>query len=299
MDLKEKIKKLKKEKNALILAHNYQLMEVQEVADFTGDSLELARISARTEAEVIVFCGVYFMAELAKILNPEKKVLIPDKGARCPLADMATPADVERLKARYPDALVCSYVNSNADVKALSDIICTSANAIKVVESLSSEKVIFLPDENLGSWVQRHTRKEIILHHGFCYVHRDFDPDWIKDFLSKHPDYLFLAHPECRREVVDLADEVLSTSGMVKFVEKSDSKKFLIATEEGLVQKLKKLFPEKEFRVAGEKAICEDMKKITLEKVYQALEKEIYEVKRPEEIMERSRIPLQRMLQVS
>lgn len=299
MDLKAKIKKLKKEKNALILAHNYQIMEVQEIADFTGDSLELARLSAKTEAEIIVFCGVYFMAELAKILNPEKKVLIPDKEARCPLADMATPQDVERLKALHPDALVCSYVNSNADVKALSDIICTSANAVKVVESLPSRKVILLPDENLGNWVQRHSKKEIIRHTGFCYVHRDFDPLWIKDFLSKHPDYILLAHPECRKEVVDLADEVLSTSGMVKFVEKSDRKKFLIATEEGLVEKLKKLFPEKEFRVAGEEAVCEDMKKITLEKVYQALEREIYEIKLSEEIVKRARTPIQRMLEVS
>ncbi len=298
MGLKEEILSLKKEENAIILAHNYQRLEVQEIADYTGDSLELARISARSEASIIVFCGVYFMAELAKILNPQRKVLLPVMDARCPMADMASPEQVLEMKRQHPDAAVCAYVNTNADVKAVSDIICTSANAVKVVESLPQQEVIFVPDMNLADWVARHTSKKIIPFKGYCYVHKRFKADWIREFLRSNPDFVFLAHPECDREVVDLAHQVLSTSGMLRFVASSSHSKFLIATEEGLVDRLKSLYPDREFRVAGQNCVCEDMKKITLRHIHRALLEEAPEIKLSPEIMERARAPIERMLAI-
>jgi len=251
MNIVEEINKLKKEKNAIILVHNYQRSEIQDIADYLGDSLGLSREAAKTDVNIIVFCGVRFMAETAKILSPGKKVLLPRKEAGCPMADMVTAEDLKRLKGKHPDAKVVSYVNTNADVKAESDICCTSANAVEVVRNLKTERIIFTPDKNLAAYCQRFTNKEIIPWNGYCYVHEKIRKEEVRLAKEKFPDALLLVHPECNPSVIDLADEVLSTSGMVNFVKKSDKKRFLIGTEEGLIYRLKKENPGKEFYAAG------------------------------------------------
>lgn len=296
--MKEEILKLKKEKKAVILAHNYQRPEIQEIADFVGDSFELARKAREMDAEIIVFCGVIFMAEMAKILNPDKKVLIPRIDARCPMADMVSVENVLKLKEKYPDAIVVSYVNTNADVKAVSDICCTSANAVKVVNSLNSKKIIFLPDENLAHYVSRFSKNEIIPFKGFCYVHRSFRYEEVKKAKEMHPDALLIVHPECNPEVIDIADEVASTSGMVKIAKSSDRKKFLIGTEEGLIQRMKREMPDKEFYSAGSAKTCHNMKKIRIENLYESLLYEKDEIIIDEKTMERAREPIERMLEV-
>lgn len=296
--MKEKIMRIKQEKRAVILAHNYQRPEVQEIADFVGDSFELARKAREIDAEIIVFCGVIFMAEMAKILNPDKKVLIPRIDARCPMADMATVNDVLKLKEEYPDALVVSYVNTNADVKAISDICCTSANALKVVNSLDSKKVIFLPDENLANYVSGFVKNEIIPFKGFCYVHKRFQYAEVKRAKDSHPDALLIVHPECDPDVIALADEVASTSGMIRIAENSDKKKFLIGTEEGLIHRMRTEIPDKEFYSAGTPKICHNMKKIRIEDVYSSLLNAKDEIVIDREIMDRARKPLERMLEV-
>lgn len=296
MNIIEEITKLKKEKNAIILVHNYQRPEIQNIADSLGDSLGLAREAAKTDARIIVFCGVRFMAETAKILSPEKTVIIPRKDAGCPMADMIAAEDLRILKEKYPGAKVVSYVNTNADVKAESDICCTSANAIKVVRNIKAEKIIFTPDKNLAAYCQRFTDKEIIPWNGYCYVHERIREEEVRLAKEKFPDALLLVHPECNPSVVDLADEVLSTSGMLSFAKKSDKKRFLIGTEEGLIYRLKKENPGKEFYAAGTAKMCRNMKLTTLNDVYFSLKEERYTIELPEGIIESAQKALEAML---
>ena len=296
MNIVEEITKLKKEKNAIILVHNYQRPEIQNIADFLGDSLGLAEQAAKTKAKVIVFCGVRFMAETAKILSPKKTVIIPRKDAGCPMADMITVEDLRRLKKNYPDAKVVSYVNTNADVKAESDVCCTSANAVKVVKNISAKRIIFTPDKNLAAYCQRFVDKEIIPWNGYCYVHEKIREEEVRLAKEKLPDALLLVHPECKPSVIDLADEVLSTSGMVSFAKKSDKKRFLIGTEEGLIYRLKKENPEKEFCAAGTAKMCRNMKLTTLNDVYLSLKEERYAIELPEGIIKSAQKALMAMM---
>lgn len=270
----EKIQKLKKERNAIILAHNYQLGEVQDVADFNGDSLQLARKSANVDADVIVFCGVHFMAETAAILNPDKTVLLPDPGAGCPMADMADAEGVRKMKAQHPDAKVVCYVNSTAGVKAESDFCCTSSNAMAVVGSIPVEvPVLFVPDQNLGSYVAEQLgRDNIILWPGYCPVHQRMTETQIEMAKKEHPNAVLVCHPECPKHIRDLADAVLSTGQMCTYAKDSDAQEFIVVTEKGLIHRLAKENPEKKFYPVSEKACCCDMKLITLEKVLWALE---------------------------
>jgi quinolinate synthase len=298
MDLIERIKKLKKEKNAVILAHIYQRPEIYKVADFIGDSYGLSKKATETNAEIIVFCGVDFMAESAYILNPEKTVLIPTRLAKCPMAAMVDVAGLRKLKEQYPEAAVVSYVNTTADVKAESDICCTSANAVKVVNSLEEDEVIFVPDSNLANYVMRHTDKKIIPWNGWCYVHRKFSPEGLIRAKAMHIDAKVLVHPECIPEVVDLADEVFSTTGMVNYVKQSPDKKFIIATEIGVVERLRLEFPEKVFFQAPPGGTCLQMKQTTLTLVLNALEKKQFKVTVPEDIRVRAQKALDRMLNV-
>jgi quinolinate synthase len=296
MNIVEEITKLKKEKNAIILVHNYQRPEIQNIADSLGDSLGLAREAAKTDAQIIVFCGVRFMAETAKILSPEKMVLLPKKEAGCPMADMITADDLRILKEKYPGAKVVSYVNTNADVKAESDICCTSANAIEVVRNIKTERIIFTPDKNLAAYCQRFVDKEIIPWNGYCYVHEKIRKEEVRLAKEKFPDAPLLVHPECNPSVIDLADEVLSTSGMLSFAKKSDKKIFLIGTEEGLIYRLKKENPGKEFYAAGTAKMCRNMKLTTLNDVYFSLKEERYAIELPEGIIESAQKALEAML---
>jgi quinolinate synthase len=298
-NLIEQIKKLKKEKNAVILAHIYQRPEIYKVADFVGDSYGLSKKATETDADIIVFCGVDFMAESAYILNPEKTVLIPTKQAKCPMAAMVDVAGLRELKTKHPNAAVVSYVNTTADVKAESDICCTSANAVKVVNSLEEGEVIFVPDSNLANYVMRNTDKKIIPWDGWCYVHRKFSPEGLIRAKAMHVNAKVLVHPECVPEVVDLADEVCSTTGMVNYVKNSKDKTFIIATEVGVVEWLKREFPEKVFFQAPPGGICLQMKKTTLPLVLEALEKEEFKVTVPEDIRVRAEKALNRMLNVA
>lgn len=296
MNLTEEIVRLKKKKNAIILVHNYQRPEIQEIADFLGDSLGLAREAAKTNARIIVFCGVKFMAETAKILSPEKAVLLPVKEAGCPMADMITAEELRGLKKQYPDAKVVSYVNTNAEVKAESDVCCTSANAVKVVKNIDAEEIIFVPDKNLAAYCQRFTDKKIIPWEGYCYVHERITKEEVLLSKEKFPDALLIVHPECNPAVIDLADAVLSTSQMIEFARKSDKKRFLIGTEEGLIYRLKKENPEKEFYAVGSPKVCRDMKLTTLNDVYRALDEERFAIELPEEIIKRAQNSLELML---
>ncbi len=302
MNLKEEILKLKKEKNALILAHNYQLPEIQDIADLVGDSLELSRAAAERNAPMIIFCGVIFMAETAKVLSPNAKVLIPSNSAGCFLADTITAKDVQSLRERYPDAVFVAYVNTTADVKAEVDLCCTSANAVKVVNSIDRNKtVVFLPDRNLGNYVISQTKRNniVLWEKGFCYVHEDISAAMVLEQKQNHPDAAVVAHPECKPEVLNLADAVASTSGMIRFAKNSQLKKFIICTEKEMVYRLKKDCPDKEFIPVTPKAVCNTMKQVTLENLYQALLKEIYEVKLPENIINRAKNSIIRMLEIS
>ena len=293
------ILKLKEKKKAVIVAHNYQLPEIQDIADFVGDSLELSRKAKEVkDAEIIVFCGVKFMAETAKILSPEKKVLIPEIDAGCPLADMADYNEVVEIKNKYPDAWIVSYVNTNAIVKAISDVCCTSGNAEKVVRNIPAKKIVFLPDRNLCWYVkQKISDKEIICWDGYCYVHQKFTIDDIKQVKEKFPDAEVIVHPECAPEIQKIADGIYSTSGMLKRVKNSNSRKFIIGTEEGIIHRLKKENPDKEFYSPGSCKVCTDMKKITMEKLKISLEEEKYEINLDEKIIENARKALERMLE--
>ena len=299
MSLINEIEKIKKTKKAIILAHNYQNPEVQDIADFTGDSLELSRIAADNDAEVIIFCGVHFMAESAYILSPQKKVILPDITAGCPMADMATAQDVMEMKKKNPDAAVVTYINSSADVKAVSDICVTSANAVQIVNKLKENKIIFVPDRNLAHYVQRFTTKQIIPWKGFCPTHDRFTKDELIAVRQKYPEACVIVHPECRPEIIDMADKVLSTGQMVKNINTIPHKQVIVGTEEGMLHKLKKIAPEKEFILASKGFICPNMKKITLEKILIALTEEQPIVAVKEDTRIKAFSALQKMLDLS
>jgi len=298
-NLIERIKQLKKEKNAVLLAHVYQRPEIYEVADFIGDSYGLSKKATETNADIIVFCGVDFMAESAYILNPEKTVLIPTTQAQCPMAAMVDVDGLRKLKQQYSGAAVVSYVNTTAEVKAESDVCCTSANAVKVVNSLEEDTVIFVPDSNLAHYVMKNSDKKIIPWSGWCYVHKKFSPEGLKHAKTLHVDAKVLVHPECIPEVVDLADEVFSTTGMINYVKQSPDKTFIIATEVGVIERLKQMFPKKVFFQAPPGGTCLQMKKTTLELVLEALEKEQFKVTVPANIRVRAKKALDRMLNVA
>lgn len=320
--LQEKILRLKEEKNAIILAHNYQREEVQDIADFTGDSLELSRTAASIECDIIVFCGVNFMAESASILSPEKIVLLPEIDACCPMADMITVSGPRNLmtqfpgykftdgyaysidftlrdiKKLHPGAPVVAYVNTTADVKAESDICCTSANGVKIVESLNTDRVICVPDRNLARWIAKNTKKEVITWDGFCHVHDRVTTEDIIKAKQEHPEALVVAHPECRIEVLEISDHVTSTSGMLRYAKSSDAKEFIIGTETGLLYKLRKDNPEKTFYPLRKDMVCPNMKKTTLNSVLRAFETMTNEIKVPEDIRIPAKRALDRMLEV-
>lgn len=296
--IKSRIKKIKKEKNAVILAHNYQLGEIQDIADFCGDSLELAKKAAGTGAGLVIFCGVKFMAETASILCPDKKIIMPDKNAGCPMAEMAGVEKLKTVKQAYPDAAVVTYVNSTAEIKAESDICCTSANAVEIVDSLEEEEVIFLPDKYLGRYVASKTKKKIIFWEGYCPSHVKILAEDIKREKEEYPEADVLVHPECTPGVIALADEVLSTGGMRNHVDKSRKKEFIIGTEAGMLYRLRKDNPDKMFFPASTNAVCMSMKLGMPEKVLWSLEHEKTEVKVPEEISIKARKAIDRMLEV-
>jgi len=296
----DKINKLKKERNAVIIVHNYQPDEVQEIADISGDSLALSQAVVDTSAKVIVFAGVHFMAESAAILNPEKVVLLPVKDAGCPLADMVTIEKLREKKKQYPNAAVACYVNSSAEIKAESDISCTSSNAIEIVRSIPNKQIIFVPDKNLGLYVQSQVpEKEFIFWQGYCPTHIRLTEKEVLQAKAEHPNAEFLAHPECRQEVLALADYVCSTGGMFTHVKKSKSKEFIIGTECGMLYRLRKENPDKTFYLPSDKLICPNMKKTSLGSILHSLEKMEYRIVVPEEIRKKALVSLERMLAVS
>jgi len=320
--LKEEILMLKSKRNAIILSHNYQRDEVQDIADFIGDSLELSRTAATKKCDVIVFCGVHFMAESASILSPEKTVLLPEIEATCPMADMIEVTSSRKvwktfpgydvqpsfvfpheftlrdIKALYPEAPVVSYVNTTAEVKAESYICCTSANVVKVIESLPHDTVICVPDRNLSLWAQKNTKKKVISWDGFCHVHDRITKDDVLKARKKHPNAVFMAHPECRLEVLEIADHVTSTSGMLRFAAASSAAEFIVGTETGLIYRLKKENPEKSFYPLRRDMICPNMKKTTLKSILNALQKMEHVIKVPEKIRIPAKKALDRMLEI-
>ncbi|MEN3185536.1 MAG: quinolinate synthase NadA [Atribacterota bacterium] len=298
-DLKKDIFKLKQEKKALILAHNYQLPEVQDVADFVGDSLGLSIAASQTDAKVIVFCGVFFMAETAKILSPQKLVLLPEEKAGCPMADMITAPQLRELKSLHPQAVSLCYVNTSAAVKAECDYCCTSANAVKIVEESlkSAAEIIFVPDQHLARYVASQTGGNFIIWPGYCPVHVDITPEHIEEAKKRYPQAPVLVHPECRQEVIELADHVLSTEGMCWYMKKSLASTFIVGTEVGILYRLQKENPTKRFYPVSENAICVDMKKITLEKIVSSLEKMEYQIELPEAIIQKAQKSIKRMIQ--
>lgn len=296
-DIVSEIQELKKGRNAVILAHNYQLPEVQDAADFTGDSLELSRTAASSKAKVVVFCGVHFMAETASILCPDKTVLIPDKTAGCPMANMITREDLLELKKRHPKAVVVGYVNTSAEVKAEVDISCTSTNAVDVVLKLKdAEEIIFIPDKYLSDYVSKKTGRRLISWDGYCPTHVKILPEDIIRQIRAHPKAKVMVHPECTGEVISLADAVLSTGKMCKYAKESDAKEFIVGTEVGIIHRLKKENPEKKFYPASELAVCPNMKKITLEKVLWSLQDLKEVVKVPDEIRKKALRGIEKML---
>jgi len=298
-EIRQQIRELLKKHNAVLLAHNYMRDEVQEIADITGDSLALSMEAAKTEADVIVFCGVHFMAESAAILSPDKRVLLPRPDAGCPMADMVTPEELEALKARHPGVPVVTYVNSSAEVKARSDICCTSANAIKVVRSLKEEELIFVPDRNLGRWVAQFVpEKRFIFWEGFCPTHERMTVEAVLRKKAEHPDAMFVCHPESAPEVSALADHVCSTSGMYDWCRTSPAAKFIIGTEAGILYKLRKENPGKEFILASPALICPNMKLTSLEDVLYSLQTMSPVVTVTEEIRVKAKAALDRMLAV-
>jgi quinolinate synthase len=298
-DLIERIQALKKKRNAIILVHNYQLPEVQDVADFRGDSLELSRIAAQTDAEVIVFCGVHFMAETASILCPDKLVIMPDINSGCPMADMITAEQLRKLKKEHPQAAVVGYVNTSAEVKAELDVCCTSTNAVAVVNALKDkEEIIFVPDKYLADYVSKKTGKKLISWKGFCPTHVKILPEDIQREKRFHPFAKVIVHPECLPQVVAMADAALSTSSMCKFTKETEAKEIIVGTEVGLIYRLKKDNPTKEFYPASEAAVCPNMKRTTQEKILWALEELKEEVRVSEEIRKRAKKAIDRMLEI-
>jgi len=297
--LESRIRELKKKHNAVILAHNYQLPEVQDVADYRGDSLELSRIAAKTDAKVIVFCGVYFMAETASILSPDKKVIMPDINAGCPMASMLKADDLRKLKTEHPEAVTVGYVNTSAEVKAELDYCCTSTNAVAVVNALKdSKEIIFVPDKYLADFVEKKTGRKMIIWNGFCPTHIKILPEDVKREKKFHPFAKVMVHPECLPQVVSMADAVLSTSLMAKFARESEAAEFIVGTEIGLVYRLKKDNPSKEFYPALERAVCPNMKRTTQEKIVLALEEMREEVRVSDDIRRRAKKSIDRMLEI-
>ncbi|MFZ6033866.1 MAG: quinolinate synthase NadA [Melioribacter sp.] len=308
-DIINEINRLKKEKNAVILAHNYQIPEIQDIADFVGDSLGLSQQAAKTDADVIVFCGVHFMAETASIISPDKKVLIPDPEAGCSLASTIDAEQLRAWKKEHPGAVVVSYVNTTAEVKAESDYCVTSSNAVKVVESIPKEKkILFLPDRFLGMYVSAVTGRNMEIWNGACHVHEKIGDINFDDARAKHPNAEFLIHPECGCSTSCMLKSqlyfdcknihIFSTEGMINYVKESDADEFVIATEVGILHRLKKIKPQSNYFPVSDESVCEYMKMITLEKLYESLLHEKYEVKVPEEIAQKARIPIDRMLSI-
>lgn len=299
MRIEDEIKKIKYEKNAIILAHYYQTEDIQDVADLVGDSYALSKKARDNDAQMIVFCGVRFMAESAKILSPHKKVLLPVMDAGCPMADMVTADDIAGLRQKYPDAAVVTYINSNTDVKAASDVCVTSSNAVKVVRSLKEKRVVFVPDQNLAAYVASQVpEKKIIPFHGFCIVHHQLKTKDVDDARSAIPDALLLAHPECPPEVLKKADYVGSTAGIIEYARKSPGKRFIIGTEMGILHTLKRDNPDKQFFLLAPKLLCTNMKKTKIADVLEALRYERHEITLSGEIIEKARRSLDRMLEV-
>jgi len=298
MELIEKIRRLKKENNAVILAHNYQIPEVQDIADYVGDSLGLSLQASKTTADVIVFCGVYFMAETAKILSPEKTVLIPDKNAGCPMADMITAEELRRLKAEHPRAKVLCYVNTTAEVKAECDVCCTSGNAEKIVRDVfrKDDEIIFVPDQYLAHYISTKVERNFILWKGFCPTHVKILPEDIAKKRTLYKNAEVLAHPECPASITSIADQVLSTEGMCRYIKESKATEFIIGTEIGILHRMQKENPGKYFYPASEQATCPNMKRTTLEKVLWSLEEMGFEVTVPQDIIHKARTYLRRMI---
>jgi quinolinate synthase len=296
--LVQKISRLKEKRNAVILVHNYQLGEVQDIADFLGDSLDLSQSAAKTDAGVIVFCGVHFMAETASILCPEKTVLLPDENSGCPMANMITAPQLRAMKKEHPKATVVCYVNSSAAVKAESNVCCTSANAVGIVESLAADEILFVPDQYLGHYISTKTGKKMTLWPGYCPTHAGIQPEDIIARKQEYPRARVVVHPECRPEVIALADEVASTSGMIRYAAKEDFSEMIVGTESGIIHRLNKENPGKKFIPISEQAICPDMKLITLEKVLRSLETITPQVKVPEAIRTSAKAAVDRMLAI-
>jgi quinolinate synthase len=294
----ERILELKKQRNAVILAHNYQIGEVQDIADFVGDSLELSQRAAETDADVIVFCGVHFMAETASILSPGKTVLLPDANAGCPMADMITAEQLREKKKELPGATVVTYVNSTAEVKAESDYCCTSANGVKVVAQIDNDEILFVPDQYLGDFIMRRTGKKMTLWPGYCPTHANMQPEDIIRRKVEYPLAKVVVHPECRPEVITMADEALSTSGIIRYAAREDVSELIVGTEVEILHRLRKENPGKTFIPVSEKAICRDMKLINLDKVLRSLETMTPEVKVPEEIRIKAKAAVDRMLAI-
>jgi quinolinate synthase len=296
-ELIQNIAKLKKQRNAVIVAHNYQIDEVQDIADMVGDSFALSKYCANTSYDVIVFCGVHFMAESAKLLSPEKTVLLPEIDAGCPMADMVTAEALREEKKKHPEAAVVCYINSSAGVKAESDICCTSSNALKIVRAVKQKEIIFVPDCNLGSYVaQQVPEKKIILWKGFCVTHHRVGPEEVKKVRGIHPDALLLVHPECRPEVTALADFIGSTRQIIDYASSSKASKFIIGTEMGILHKLKKDNPGKQFFLLSPGFVCPNMKKTTLKSVYEALRDMKHDIVMDEELINKAKLPLEKML---
>ena len=299
-ELIEKINKLKKEKNAVILAHCYQNVEIDEVADYVGDSLYLSQMAAKTNADIIIFAGVYFMAQTAKILNPSRKVLLPRLESGCRMADMITVDQLREFKSKYPKMPTVCYINSTAEVKSECDICCTSSNAVKIVDSLKADEILFLPDTYLGKWVESQLGNvKVNTYTGFCPTHVQIRPNDVTEARKKYPNALVLAHPECHQSVVAMADYVGSTTGIMKFAAQSDKKEFIIATEKGVVDRLKRDYPEKEFYLIKDNVICPNMKWHTLTDIYNALDREEHEITVDTEIASKALKCIDRMLEVS
>ncbi|MDE6494031.1 MAG: quinolinate synthase NadA [Bacteroidales bacterium] len=305
MDFVAEINALRKEKNAVILAHYYQIPEIQDIADYIGDSLALARRAAETDADIILFAGVHFMAETAKILNPDKKVLLPDMEAGCSLADSCDADELAKMKSELPGYKVLSYVNCSAKVKALSDVICTSGNALKIVESFpKDEKILFVPDRNLGAYINRETGRSMKLWQGSCQIHDILDAERIVKMKVSNPNAKLIAHPECNPAVLGIADFVGSTAAMLNFIVKDSSREYIVATETGIVHQMQKLCPSKKFYVAGnsETCACNDcphMKRNTMEKLYLCLKNETPEISLDKDLIEKAKVPIQTMLRLS
>lgn len=297
-ELKERLAVLKKERNAIILAHYYQRDEIQEVADFRGDSFLLAQKAAETDADTIVFCGVHFMGESAKILAPNKTVLIPDERAGCPMADMVNVEGLKALKSRHPNAAVVTYINSSAEIKAETDICCTSANAVKVIQSVDADEIIWVPDKNLGDYVSKFTDKKMIIWEGYCNTHDMLSVKDVMEMKAQYPDAQFVVHPECRPEVVKLGDFVGSTTAIIKYCKESDCKQFIVGTEDGTGYQLRKDSPHKTFHFATKFLVCPNMKVNNLKKVVKCLETMQPQIYVPPHVAEKAKLSLERMLQV-